>query len=145
MYSNIYMYINIYILYMYNYTSPNLYTWQSIWNRGSSGKLWNFHLLLCGQQINKQILSLRGVSQEGDLCFSEMLRDCGSPGSRSTERGTAHRMCPWVGGRRGEGEPCQLVTKKKEGAMCSLIVSKRTSSSSNDGLEKETQGERESW
>ena len=60
------------------------------------------------------------------------------------ERGTAHKMCPWVGGRRGEGKPCQLVTKKKEGAMRSFIVSKRTSSSSNDGLKKrDTGGERE--
>lgn len=79
----------------------------------SSRKCGNFHLLLLSQQINKQVLSLRGVSQEEDPCFSEMLRDCGSPGSRSM--GRRH---PWV----DPGGGVQMGIKEKEQCVLSLSL-----------------------
>lgn len=72
------------------------------------------------------MLSLWGVSQEEDPCSSEMLRNCGSPGSGSVGR----RYCyigyipGWV---RVGSESCASWWPSRRKEQCTLPLSVRES------------------
>ena len=65
-----------------------------------------------------------------------MLRDCGSPGNGFMGRGyllLIGYICGWVG-VGSESHLCWLGGQAEEGAMCSFIISKEISISSNNSL-----------